>query len=165
MKSKRDVSMILAVAANGVIGRGGGLPWIEPEDRAHFEATTRGATVIMGRRTWEETGKPLEGRVNVVVSRTFVPPPSVLRAADLDEAVALAERARERGEPFVIGGARLFEEAAPRARRVYLTEIPGTPEGDTRFDRRVLDRAGLVETSSRTTASGLRFVLLEPRRD
>lgn len=154
--------MILAVAANGVIGRGGGLPWSEPEDRAHFEATTRGATVIMGRRTWEETGAPLEGRVNIVVSRAFVPPAGVHRAADLDEAIALAERLGG-GETFVIGGARLFEEAAPRARRVYVTEIPGTPEGDTVFDRRVLERAGLAEVSSRTTASGLRFVVLEPR--
>lgn len=157
----RDVSLVLAVAENGVIGRAGGLPWSEPEDRAHFEATTRGATVIMGRRTWEETGRPLDGRVNVVVSRTFVPPPGVHRAADLDEAIAIAKRVGQ-GEIFVIGGARLFAEAAPRARRVYLTEIPGAPEGDTVFDRRVLDRAGLVETSSRTTSSGLRFVVLEP---
>lgn len=162
MTSKRDVSMILAVADNGVIGRGGGLPWNEPEDRAHFEATTRGATVIMGRRTWEETGKPLEGRVNIVVSRTFTPPPGVHRAADLDEAIAIAER-EGKGEPFVIGGVRLFEEAAPRARRVYLTQIPGSPEGDTVFDRGVLDRAGLAPVSSRTTASGVRFVVLEPR--
>jgi dihydrofolate reductase len=158
----RDVAMILAIAANGVIGRGGGLPWTEPEDRAHFEATTRGATVIMGRRTWDENGTPLEGRVNIVVSRSFVPPPGVYRAADLDEAVAIAERLGH-GEIFVIGGARLFEEAAPRARRVYLTEIPGAPEGDTVFDRGVLERAGLVEVSSRTSASGLRFVVLEPR--
>lgn len=154
--------MILAVAANGVIGRGGGLPWSEPEDRAHFEATTRGATVIMGRRTWEETGEPLEGRVNIVVSRTFVPPPGAHRAADLDEAIAIAERVGK-GEVFVIGGARLFAEAAPRARRVYLTEIPGAPEGDTVFDRALLDRAGLAPVSSRTTSSGLRFVVLEPR--
>ncbi len=162
MSAKRDVSMILAVAANGVIGRSGGLPWNEPEDRAHFEATTRGRTVLMGRRTWEETGKPLEGRLTIVVSRTFVPPSGVLCASSLDEAVALAER-RGPGEPFVLGGVRLFEEAAPRARRVYLTEIPGAPEGDTFFDRSVLDRAGLVEVSSRRTPSGLRFVVLEPR--
>jgi dihydrofolate reductase len=161
--STRDVSMILAVAANGVIGRGGGLPWIEPEDRAHFEATTRGATVIMGRRTWEETGRPLEGRVNIVVSRTFDPPPGVHRANDLDEAVAIAKRVGGGREPFVIGGARLFEAAAVRARRVYLTEIPGAPEGDTVFDREALVRAGLAPVSSRTTPSGLRFVVLEPR--
>lgn len=162
MAPKRDLSLILAVAANGVIGKGGGLPWSEPEDRAHFERTTRGATVIMGRRTWEETGKPLDGRVNIVVSRAFVPPPGVHRAATLDEAVAIAARVGN-GEPFVIGGARMFEEAAPRARRVYLTEIPGAREGDTIFDRSVFDRAGLVEVSSRTTPSGLRFVVLEPR--
>lgn len=157
------MSIILAVAANGVIGREGGLPWSEPEDRAHFEATTRGAVVIMGRRTWEETGKPLEGRINIVVSRAFDPPAGVLRANDLDEAVAIAPRGVGSGEIFVIGGARLFAEAAPRARRVYLTEIPGAPIGDTSFDRTVFDRAGLVEVSSRTTKAGLRFVVLEPR--
>lgn len=154
--------MILAIAANGVIGREGGLPWSEPEDRAHFESTTRGATVIMGRRTWEETGRPLDGRVNIVVSRSFDPPPGVHSASNLDDAVAIARRVA-RGETFVIGGARLFTEAAPRARRVYLTEIPGAPEGDTVFDRTVFERAGLVEVSSRTTGSGLRFVVLEPR--
>ena len=154
--------MILAMAANGVIGREGGLPWSEPEDRAHFEATTRDATVIMGRRTWDETGRPLDGRVNIVVSRTFDPPAGVHRASDLDEAIAIARRVGH-GETFVIGGARLFTEAASRARRVYLTEIPGTPEGDTVFDRTVFERAGLVEVSSRTTPSGLRFVVLEPR--
>ena len=162
MTSKRDVSMILAVAANGVIGRGGKLPWDEPEDRAYYEEKTRGATVIMGRRTWEERGEPLEGRVNIVVSRAFTPPSGVYAATSLDEAIALAERIGH-GEIFVIGGARMFEEAAPRARRVYLTEIPEAPEGDARFDRGILERAGLVEVSSRTTPSGLRFVVLEPR--
>lgn len=161
MTAKRDVSMVLAVASNGVIGRSGALPWNEPEDRAHFERTTRGATVIMGRRTWEETGKPLEGRVNIVVSGRFTPPAGVHGVASLDDAVVLAERIGQ-GEPFVIGGARMFEEAAPRARRVFLTEIPGSPEGDTVFDRKVLARAGLVEVSSRTTPSGMRFVVLEP---
>lgn len=162
MPARRDLSMILAVADNGAIGRGGALPWDAPEDRAHFEATTRGRAVIMGRRTWEETGAPLADRLSIVVSTTFAPPPGVLVAPTLDEAVALAVRAGH-DEPFVIGGARLFEEAAPRARRVYLTEIPGSPEGDTFFDRRVLDRAGLAAVSSRTGASGVRFVVLEPR--
>lgn len=160
--SKRDVSMILAVAANGVIGRNGALPWSEPEDRAQYEEKTRGATVIMGRRTWDEFGTPLPGRVNIVVSRSFEPPPGVYRAADLDDAIAIAERVGK-GEVFVIGGARLFEAAAPRARRVYLTEIPYPAEGDTFFDRSALDRAGLVEVGAQTSPRGLRFVVLEPR--
>lgn len=160
---RRNVTMILAVASNGVIGKEGNLPWDEPEDRAQYEEKTRGATVIMGRRTFEERGA-LEGRVNIVVSRTFVPPPGVHRAGDLDEAIAIAERVAH-GETFVIGGAGLFEEAAPRARRVYLTEVPGAPEGDTFFDRAALDRAGLFEVSSTTTSRGLRFVVLEPRAE
>lgn len=162
IEAKRDVSLILAIAENGVIGRNGKLPWSEPEDRAQYEEKTRGATVIMGRRTWDELGTPLPGRTNIVVSRVFDPPPGVHRAADLDEAIAIAERAGQ-GEVFVIGGARLFEAAAPRARRVYLTEIPYSAEGDTFFDRGVFERAGLVEIHARTSPSGLRFVVLEPR--
>lgn len=111
----------------------------------------------MGRRTWEERAAPLEGRTNIVVSRSFEPPRGVDRASDLDGALAIARRASDR-EPFVIGGVRLFEEAVPRARRIYLTEIPESPEADTFFH---LDRRGLEVTSERTTASGLRFLVLE----
>lgn len=153
----RPLSLILAVARNGVIGRAGGLPWSYPEDRAFFEATTRGHAVIMGRRTWEETGSALPDRTNIVVSRGFVPPEGVLTRTTLDDALMLAWSIDP--EPFVIGGARLFEEAQSRATRIYLTEIPETPLGDTHV---ALDRTGFRVVSERTTTStGLRFVELE----
>ena len=163
LKKMASLSMILAIADNGVIGRGGKLPWDEPDDRAQYEAITRGAAVIMGRRTWEEMGVPLAGRLNIVVSHAFTPPSGVHTAKTLDEAIALAERVAPERPLFVIGGARLFEEGASRADRVYLTEIPGSPEGDTFFDRRIFERAGLAPVSSRTSPSGLRFVVLERR--
>ena len=72
--TERRLSLIFAVAENGVIGRGGALPWDYPEDREHFLRTTEAHPVIMGRRTWEERGTPLPGRTNIVVSKSFVPP-------------------------------------------------------------------------------------------
>ncbi len=155
-----EFSVIAAVARNGAIGLGGRLPWDYPEDRAHFERTTRGHAVIMGRRTWEERGTPLEGRTSIVISRTFDPPAGVYRATDLAEALAVA-RHLDRDEPFVIGGKRPFEEAMPRADRVYLTEIPESPEADTFV---TFDRVGLSVVFERTTSSGLRFLVLERGR-
>ncbi len=146
----KDLAAIFAIAANGVIGRGGRLPWDFPEDRAHFTRTTMGHVVIMGRRTWEETGEPLAGRTNIVVSRSS-------DVKTLDEALARAWKMDD--QPFVIGGARLFEEAFPIVSRIFVTDIPGEYEGDTvlRFDRRPFR---IVE--QRTGAHGLVFSTLEP---
>ena len=69
------LSVVVAIARNGVIGRAGGLPWDWPEDRAHFLALTLGRALIMGKRTFEETGRPLPNRRNIIVSRTLVATP------------------------------------------------------------------------------------------
>lgn len=151
--------MILALGRNGALGRGGKLPWSHPEDRAHFERATRGHAVIMGRRTWEEEGRPLPDRVNVVVSRSFTRPsddPSVLVARSLEEALTLAWAVDE--APFVIGGARLFAEAMPLVTRIYLTEIPEAPEADVFFE---LDRTDFSVVDERAGEGGLRYLLLE----
>jgi dihydrofolate reductase len=122
------LSIIAAVARNGVIGRNGALPWRLPADLKHFKSVTMGKPVIMGRRTWESLGKPLPGRMNIVVtSRRDLPVPC---AGSLDEALRLAASA---DEVFVIGGARLFAEALARASRLYLTEIDADFDGDTWF--------------------------------
>ncbi len=156
--AKREpLSLIVAIAKNGVIGRAGKLPWNYPEDRAHFERETLGHAVIMGRRTFEETGTALPGRTNIVVTRRSLELPDVLTVHTLDEAIALARR--HDPEPFVIGGAALFTEAMPRITRALITEIPETPEGDVyfRFDARDFE---LV--SERLGAMGERY--LEHRR-
>jgi dihydrofolate reductase len=154
----RKLAIIVAIGQNGVIGRQGGLPWDLPEDRAHFHATTRGHVVIMGRRTWEETGAALPERTNVVVSSTLAPKDAVgaVLVASLDEALAFAW-ARD-DEPFVIGGARLFDEAMPRVTKAYVTEVPLAPEGDAffRFDARAFRVA-----EERRGAQGLRFLVYE----
>lgn len=156
----RELSLIFAVARNGVIGRGGGLPWSYPEDRASYERLTHGHAVLMGRRTWEEFGVPLRDRENIVVSTTFDPPPGVHVARDLASALAIAYTFDS--SPFVIGGAKLFQAALPGATRVYLTEIPLAPEGDVSFD---FDRAPFLEVSRRTTATGLVFLVYERRAE
>lgn len=151
--------MILALGPNGALGREGKLPWSHPEDRAHFEHTTRGHAVIMGRRTWEEEGRPLPGRINVVVSRSFARPnddAGVLVARSLDEALTLAWAVDD--SPFVIGGAGLFAEAMPLVTRIYLTEIPEAPDADVFFE---LDRTGFRVVDERTGEGGLRYLVLE----
>jgi dihydrofolate reductase len=128
----------VARAANGVIGRGGALPWRLKSDMALFRTLTLGKPVIMGRRTWDSLPRrPLPGRFNIVLSRdgTFAPA-GALVCEDFSEAVEIArDHAREDGveEACVIGGAAVFELALPRARRIYLTEIEARPEGDVVF--------------------------------
>lgn len=131
------LSVIAAVARNGVIGREGGMPWRLPTDLKRFRAMTMGKPVVMGRRTFEGLGRPLDGRVNVVVSRDpAFAPNGALVARDLDGALALAaEAARAAGaeEVMVIGGGTVYAGTIGRADRLYLTEVDAAPEGDTLF--------------------------------
>lgn len=125
------LSLIAAVASNGIIGNQGALPWHLPEDLRFFKAQTLGHTVIMGRRTWEAIGRPLPGRRNIVVTRSpgFAAEGAVV-AGSLDAALALCE-----GEAavFIIGGAQVYRDALPRADRIVLTEIHRDYAGDARF--------------------------------
>ena len=128
-----QLEIVAAVAANGVIGRGGGLAWHLPDDLKHFKALTLGHSMIMGRRTFESIGKALPGRRSIVVSTTWTQPPApgVEIAATLDDAVRLA--AASPGPAFVVGGAILYAAAMPRARVMHLTELDVPVEGDTFF--------------------------------
>jgi dihydrofolate reductase len=138
------LTIVAAIARNGVIGRAGRLPWDLPEDRAHFRRVTMGHAVIMGRRTWDETGAPLKGRRNIVISRSGAVSGSGRDVVgSLDEAVALARTTDS--EPMVIGGAEIYAAAIPIATRMLLTEIDFDAEGDTTFppfDRREWDVTG-----------------------
>jgi dihydrofolate reductase len=125
------LSLIAAVAANGVIGEGGRLPWRLPADLRRFKEITWGHPVIMGRKTFESMGKPLGGRRNLVLSsRRDFAPAGVDLVASLEEALA-----RCAGEPevFVIGGASLYREALPRAQRFYLTRVEADISGEVTF--------------------------------
>jgi dihydrofolate reductase len=129
------ITLVVAVAENGVIGRGGGLPWRLSSDLKAFRRLTMGKPLIMGRRTFQSLKKPLDGRDNIVVSRDegFRPDGAIV-VPSFPEALAQAERcARNRGvnEVMVIGGADIFAASFPLAGRIYKTEVHGRPEGDT----------------------------------
>ncbi len=130
-----QLSIVVAVAEDRAIGRDGGLPWRLPADLQYFKSVTMGKPVIMGRRTWEERqGKPLKGRLNIVLSRRpQALPEGVLQAASLEEGIALAAQAGF-AEAAVIGGASLFAEAALRAQVLHLTRVhTRVPDADTFF--------------------------------
>ncbi len=138
------VGLIAAVGRDGVVGRDGGLPWHLPEDLRHFKRMTRGHVVVLGRRTWEEIGRPLPGRPHVVVSSSLQEPPhpDVRLARDLDEAIRLGraieaeavEAGRiEAGIVWLIGGPRIWAEGWSRVDEAWLTEVDAAPPGDTYF--------------------------------
>lgn len=140
-----QIALIVAVAANGVIGRDNRLPWHLPEDLKWFKRNTLGKPVIMGRKTWESIGRPLPERPNIVVTRDPVWTAEGAHVAhSLDEALNLAVKLDSFVfEAMVIGGAALFAEALPRARRLYWTEIHRDYEGDVVFPP--FDRTGWRE--------------------
>ncbi|HEX3600910.1 MAG TPA: dihydrofolate reductase [Lacipirellulaceae bacterium] len=129
------ISIIVAAAENGVIGREGDLPWRLSADLQRFKRLTMGHTIIMGRRTWESIGRPLPGRRTIVVSRqpnyrTGVA--DVTTAASLVDALQLAAASGDE-EAFVIGGAELYREGLQRADRLHVTRVRANVEGDTYF--------------------------------
>ncbi|MEE4462283.1 dihydrofolate reductase [Azotobacter chroococcum] len=135
--SRLPLALIAAIAANGVIGRDNRMPWHLPADLRHFKASTLGKPIVMGRKTWDSLGRPLPGRLNLVVSRQ---PGLVLEGAEtfasLEAALSRADAwAREQGadEIMLIGGAQLYAETLPLAERLYLTRIDLAPEGDAFF--------------------------------
>ena len=139
------VSIIVAAAANGTIGRDGDLPWRLPADLRFFKRVTMGHHLVMGRRTWASIGRPLPGRTMVVLTRDpglEIPGVTVVHA--LSDALELARAAGD-PEAFVIGGAEVFARALPLADRLYLTRVYADVEGDVRFPE--LDERAWVEVA------------------
>ncbi len=127
------VSLIVAVSSNGVIGRDGDLPWHLPADLRHFKKTTMGHHLIVGRATWDEVGRPLPGRIMVVVTRNRdFHAEGVLVAHSLGEALDLAGTD---DEAFIGGGAEIYRMAFEDdlVDRLYLTRVHAEVEGDTLF--------------------------------
>ncbi len=125
------ISLVVAVAENGVIGQRGALPWRIPEDLKRFKALTMGKPVIMGRKTWDSLPrKPLPGRTNIVVTRNpDFHADGALVAHSFTDAIAFG-RASGAAEVAVIGGEAIFAAALPLAQYIHLTEIAAAPEGD-----------------------------------
>ena len=127
------LTLIVARARNGVIGRDNQLPWRLPEDLAFFKRTTMGAPIVMGRKTHESIGRVLPGRRNIVVTRDAARRfEGCDTVTNLDDALALAARDGA-AEAFLIGGAQLYEEGLRRADKMIVTEIHADFDGDARF--------------------------------
>ncbi len=122
------ITLIVAVADSGVIGRDNTLPWHLPEDLKRFKRLTMGKPIVMGRKTFESIGKPLPGRQNIVVTRdTNYRREGVTVVHDAEAALRAAGPV---AEVMVIGGAELFRALLPRAGRIHLTRVHGNIEGD-----------------------------------
>lgn len=126
------LSIIVAVAENGIIGDNNSLLWHIREDMLRFRRITSGHPVIMGRKTFESIGRPLPNRTNVVVSRQDIAIEGCTVVHSLDEATAAFPREEE---IFIIGGAQIYAQALPLADKVYLTQVHRDYTGDTSFPR------------------------------
>ena len=156
------ITMVVARAGNGVIGRDGGLPWHLPADLRHFKAVTIGKPIVMGRRTFESIGRPLPGRHNIVLTRGDWTADGVTVVADLAAALAAAGG----GEVAIIGGATVYAAALPLVRRVHLTEVHAEPAGDTilpSFDPAIWIETTRDDHAGDDGAPGYSFVTLERR--
>ncbi|MCW3120682.1 MAG: dihydrofolate reductase [Flavipsychrobacter sp.] len=129
------ISFIVAVSENNAIGKDNQLPWHLPEDLKFFKRTTLGKPVIMGRKTYESLGKPLPGRLNIVLSsnENLVLPEGVLLYKNIDAALErLQQEPTEEG--FIIGGGKVFEETMSLAERIYMTRVHTMiPDADAFF--------------------------------
>ncbi len=126
-----NLSLIAAIADNGVIGLKGKLPWKLPSDLQHFKKITMACPIIMGRKTYESIGRPLPGRRNIVLSRIkhfAVPGCEVFSTLE-----AALEKLKDAKEIFVIGGESVYKEALPYAQTLYITQVHAQVQGDTFF--------------------------------
>lgn len=130
------ISLVVAIAENGIIGREGGLPWRLSTDMKLFKAITMGHPVVMGRKTWESFPKkgPLPGRTNIVITRDpGYRVEGAVVVGSLDEALAVAADSAGGDEICVIGGGQIYAAVMNRADRLHVTHIPASIDGDTRF--------------------------------
>ncbi|KGD90309.1 dihydrofolate reductase [Achromobacter sp. RTa] len=126
-----SLTLIVAYSTNRAIGRDNALPWKLPGDLAHFKRSTLGRPIIMGRKTWDSLGRPLPGRSNIVISRN--PDFTAEGATVVPTLQAAIDACGGVDEAFVIGGAQIYAQALPLARRVLATEVHADVEGDAFF--------------------------------
>lgn len=160
----RRLSIIAAMARNGVIGIANRLPWHLPEDLQHFKRLTMGHHIIMGRKTYASIGRPLPGRETVILTRDRgFQAPGCLTAHTLYEAI---EACGDDPEVFCVGGAEIYAQALPLADRLYLTEIQAEYAGDAYFP--TIDRKLWQETGRERHVSadglGYDFVIYDRQR-
>jgi dihydrofolate reductase len=156
------LNLIVAYARNRTIGQDNTLPWKLPGDLAFFKRTTMGCPIIMGRKTWQSIGRPLPGRLNVVVTRDSTARfEGATCVQSVEQAIALTQNMPE---VFVIGGAQLYAEMLPKVDRVIATEIEENIQGDATFAP--LDPGQWRETSrdSQPEENGLTYAFVTYER-
>jgi dihydrofolate reductase len=149
------IYLVAAIAANGIIGVNGRLPWHFPEELKHFKEVTLGHPVIMGRRTWESLKGPLPGRKNIVVTRT--PGYRAAGASVVDSLEAALAATAGAQKAMVIGGHQLFVESLPIAYGLELTEIQRDYPGDTWFPQYDRSKWREMKREARTATDGTRI--------
>jgi len=128
MDGEKTVSMIVAAAENGVIGKDGDMPWRLSADLKNFKQITMGSTIIMGRKTWDSIQRLLPGRTTVIITRkTDFKVEGAIVVGSFESALS----ATEDQTPFVVGGAEIYRLALPCVSRIYLTRVHAEIEGDT----------------------------------
>lgn len=153
------ISLMVAHDPNGVMGVNNDLPWHIPEDLKYFKETTMGKAMVMGRKTYESIGRPLPGRLNIVITRNpAYEAEGVEVVQSLDEAIQIARDYAD--EVMVIGGAEIFKLSMDIADRLYITEVHETYEGDTFFPSYKEDWEVIKETEKMTSKTATTFTYL-----
>jgi dihydrofolate reductase len=131
------ISHIVAMSENRIIGRSGGMPWHIPEDFKFFKATTMGHAMIMGRKTWESIGRPLPGRLTIVVTKShdFSTPSGVVVKDSIDSAIqyCMDHQKTWGDECFIVGGGEIYKQSLSLVDRIYLTIVHQSVDGDTEY--------------------------------
>ncbi len=159
-----NINLIWAQAHNRVIGMNGTMPWHLPEDLAHLKRATLGATVIMGRKTWESIPpkfRPLPGRINIVISRQvdFLAGQVGIDLQAVASLEAALDMASQHPNVWIIGGAQIYAQALPLANKIIVTEIDADFAGDAFAP--ALDATWVEEKrESHTAANGLRYAFI-----
>jgi dihydrofolate reductase len=160
-----EVTLIVATDEAGGIGLGGGLPWRLPDDLRRFKSLTLGKPVVMGRRTWDSIGRPLPGRLNIVVSRD--PQRTIEGATVVGTLEAAMAAAGDAPEVCVIGGAEIYRLALPLAGTIHRTEVHANVGADTHFpalDPREWEEVGREEhAADERHAHAMSYVTLRRR--
>lgn len=153
------ISLMVAHDPNGVMGVNNDLPWHIPEDLKYFKETTMGKAMVMGRKTYESIGRPLPGRLNIVITRNpDYQAEGVEVVQSLDKAIEIAREYAE--EVMIIGGAEIFKLSMPLADRLYITEVHKEYDGDTFFPSYQEDWEVIKKTDQMTSKTGTTFTYL-----
>lgn len=157
------ISLIVVHDLNRVIGKENKMPWYIPNELAYFKEKTMGKAIVMGRNTYESIGRPLPGRLNIVITRNKnYKNDSVSVVHTIEEAIELATKYHE--EVMIIGGEQIFKEALPKADLLYVTLIHHIYEGDTFFPSYEKDWDVVSASEKITTEDGIQYEYLILKR-